>query len=521
MKELLHNKMRSDWMPLFPILIFSIAFFITNLPYGHIDIWDESIYIINSRKILVQEWSPIYSLYYRCLGLFIKDNLALHYAGYFSVSFVLFPIATYAVFKTIFTGRMIPTVFTTYLLIAQINFQVGPKIHIFNFSILAILFIISLKLKFKRKEILLFFLLGLLMHLRLENVIGILLLFFSLSLAQFKKIPIKDFFIRTLSCFLSLGLGYFLILWFNDWPIISIDKNRFFHAFKDYYIWAYNDQTKSTMTILDFDELFSQATTFYEFIYYYPSEFLSHLIINALQLRISIRESLSPLAGELSESTIILLMRTFIIFFSFSFARFKKEATPVLFFLASFSAPAIMIALVLDSQSKYLIFPSLLILISFIILMSFFRKRLKFSPSYLHFAQLITLLCLGTYQVFNKSEENLISHRNAVDHIKEFKKLKLKSSDTIYFSNFLPFYALSTNPASLIILFEYANDPKLSFIDWLNKHNVTHACFSDVYVWKNHIPKPGGYDLFEAQSKNYGFKSISETTDLIRCYKTN
>ncbi|MFP5489912.1 MAG: hypothetical protein ACLGG0_00320 [Bacteriovoracia bacterium] len=514
MREKLALLIRSNWAPLFAIYLFAIFFATLNLPYATIDLYDETIYQVGAKFNLIQSWSPLYSLYYRLIGLFTEDQLTVQLAGHLSINYLLFPTAVYSLSMRFFAGRSIPFILTLYLLLTFLNVNEIPRVHSFNFSILTLSVLTLFDLKNRKKLIALSFLFGLFIHIRFENLAGgllfLALVMFYLGDPKTKIGTIKVSMISIISVTFGYGL---LFIFFSDWSFIAHD-NRSFHAFQDYFTW---EKSNAYTNIGEFNQQFNSSKDLVSFILNYPTTFIKHLLNNLLALPEAIFATLYPA----KVSVLHTYSRRFVLIFfaTLIFLPIKPRNDWSRHFIIAFSAQSILVSLITKPAIKYLLFPGFSWLLLILIGINKVRSKITYDLTRFRFIPITFVVLLAAFQSYEiKSQDRGL--RKAIDsHINEWNKIDIQQEEVIFFPNSIPFFAGVNTQRSLVTQFDYRNELEQHFLDWIEKRKISLICYSDGFTWYNFIHKPADYDQFEEKHNELLYERINPEDQFIRCYR--
>jgi len=244
---------------------------------------------MGSKTLPPADRSPIYSLWYAFLSLFISSPVEIYYFNWYFLT-VCVPAMMYITLTTIKLNPLFSFLISMVFLYSRFNYPLWPKTN--NFGILLILIIVLLLSKYKnismnKKRDLYLFLFYIGSYLRPELLISCLV-YFLINLFKFKlKFTITRWiYISTVALFLFLfGIPF---------------TNRLSVAFGQHFAVNYIDKNGIPIVAWDsyrtiIDEVFGKdRNNIIEYFFSNPKAFLDHVIFNIKRVPVSFLSYFKP-----------------------------------------------------------------------------------------------------------------------------------------------------------------------------------------------------------------------------------
>lgn len=454
-----------------------------------IDGYDELMYYLYSLKHLQATWSPLYSLFYALIHALIPW-ISTPYAVFWFVSGVLFPAAVYGLARRITGNAIFSAVCGGVLFLTHNGLGDFTKVHVFNFSVLTLSFL-GIYRKDRIFRVLLWFLvLGLSIHLRMENLI-LAVVFLSAQLFSGDR---KKNLVLITSGLLAFSAGALLPHW-NGKNVLLTPNARVIDAFRDHYRWAH-PRAK------DFQEAFPEARSVATFAYYYPGDFLTHVGKNVAATPEVLLETLRPWKKEPS----YLLSLLFLIALSFSFAGIRlSRGRTIWIFLGGLGAEILALNWIFHPWERYLAVGTFGLLIGAAALSSFLPKRMLVQRS-----ASCLLVGLILWAVLAGRPDGTFQKLILAD----FENLPRSEKEVIILPDLFPLIT-HAEVAGQIPIFPIPMDHRRHLTEITTQFGVTLLCTHGKYEHFLRV-HPEGREFLTAPEK-YGFRE-SFRGSMLACY---
>lgn len=489
--------LQKKWLPLFILISFTSILFFFKITSFEPDLNDEGLYLLNSILGFSAVWSPLYSAYYWLAGQFIGDGISKFYATFYLTSAILLPTATYLLSYRFFKSWTVSILLSLIIFLSENNLGPITRLHVFNFSILTLLYLIFYSDRSVLKSTIFFCLLGLSIHLRIENfflAIGLLfMLFIDLSRGDTKK--------RYIFLYLFFFFGAFALPTWNGFHPVFSGTERSMLAFVDHYIWAHSALTPDWAA---FEKLYPKADSVLSFLMSYPYAFVVHIWSNLLHIPLELSKTVVPYYSHINPSRIFLLLLA--IGYALPESRESVKATfRDWTFLFALLLPTLTLNIGMHPWGRYMVPLTFATMIFTVWFGQMLRLKIPFHWQWTRnkfFAPTIVIVfVLASFLTQKNLPETAFSQIS-----KEWKNINVRNDERIIFSNFLPLFVSSKNtPLVYLAVAVFAK-----FGNWKLHEQASLFCHTDLYDMPRYSGLTDTYHDFIAKSEDYGFKPYYE-----------
>jgi hypothetical protein len=452
-----------------------------------IDGHDESLYLIlGVTGKYINSWSPIYTTHYRILGQLTHNLTFLYDLNQYLVCCLYFPLSLYIFFTQCDLRKYYAFLISTVFLMSRANLASMPHVHVFNLSLILFLFSTLFLNKTRGYRFFFFFLMGILIFSRQENLILGLFLLLSFSFLELTQKSYRRFTFILISAFM-LFVGYKTgeKIWGNPF------ESRGFNAFKDHFVWRNPDLASSHK---EFDVKFPQMASnpsLTKFIQHYPLEFSTHVFQNFKDYPKNVFKTIFPKALSLNEDFIVLIFNSVFIF-TLAIIFYlgppitidSTKISSILVFFTGLFLQGFISSLIFQPFERYLVGAGVIFLFLFLFLCNQFLPKFFLNPNkrFIYTSIFFFFLCLFNFAFSHETfttrkgfEREQLSNLSAKNNFLENDRLLLTDRTLLYLpENFKKIQ-------STFLIFSFFDSPYLgqNFQKFLLDNKISVFCHSN------------------------------------------